>query len=268
MNITEHILSLCKNADRKLHALSHVSRYMTLNKRHILMKSFIISQFSYCLLIWMIHNRGLNIKINQIRERALRIVYDDCSSSFEDLLNKDNSVTIHQRNLQQLVIDIFQVKLGIAPIIMDQMFTFVENNTYNLRSGMHLNRANVHSTQYDVESIGNLETKIRNLVPAHIKYLKTLSTFKNQIKKWIPKDCKCRLCKVYVAQVGFFVEASKTVYLLLWNTILLFLFIQFLFYSILFYFFIGSIYVIYVFHFYSCIYLFYKFIYLFIDLLF
>ena len=232
------------------------------------MKSFIISQFSYCLLIWMIHNRGLNIKINQIRERALRIVYDDCSSSFEDLLNKDNSVTIHQRNLQQLVIDIFQVKLGIAPIIMDQMFTFVENNTYNLRSGMHLNRANVHSTQYDVESIGNLETKIRNLVPAHIKYLKTLSTFKNQIKKWIPKDCKCRLCKVYVAQVGFFVEASKTVYLLLWNTILLFLFIQFLFCSILFYFFIGSIYVIYVFHFYSCIYLFHKFIYLFIDLLF
>ena len=80
----------------------------------------------------MIHNRGLNIKINQIRERALRIVYDDCTSSFEDLLNKDNSVTIHQRNLQQLVIDIFQVKLGIAPIIMDQMFTFVENNTYNL----------------------------------------------------------------------------------------------------------------------------------------
>ena len=116
----------------------------------------------------MIHNRGLNIKINQIRERALRIVYDDCSSSFEDLLNKDNSVTIHQRNLQQLVIDIFQVKLGIAPIIMDQMFTFVENNTYNLRSGMHLNRVNMHSTQYSTEPIDNLGAKILNLVPVHM----------------------------------------------------------------------------------------------------
>ena len=232
------------------------------------MKSFIISQFSYCLLIWMIHKKGLNIKINHIRERALRIVYDEYSSSFEDLLTKDKSVTIHQRNLQQLVIDIFQVKIGIAPIIMDQIFTFVESNTCNLRSGIHLNRVNIHATQYDVESIGNLETKIWNLVPVHIKHLKTLSTFKNQIKKWIPKDCKCRLCEVYVAQVGFFVEASKTVYLLLWNIILLFLFIQFLFYSILFYFFIGSIYVIYVFQFYSCIYLFYKFIYLFIFLLF
>ena len=52
----------------------------------------------------MMHNRGLNNKIKQIHQRALRIVYDDYSSNFEDLLNKDKSVTIHQCNLQQLAI--------------------------------------------------------------------------------------------------------------------------------------------------------------------
>ena len=135
LNFKEHILSLCKKANRKLHALSRVSKYMTLNKRRILMKSFIISQFNYCPLIWMIFKRGFNNKINHIHERALRIVYNDYSSSFEDLLNKDKSVTIHQRNLQQLAIEIFKVKIGIAPIIMNEIFTFVENNTYNLRSG-------------------------------------------------------------------------------------------------------------------------------------
>ena len=98
-----HILSLWKKED-KLHALSRDSKYMTLNKRRIFMESFIISQFNYCPLIWMIHSRGLNNKINRIHERALRIVYDDNRSSFEDLLNKDKSVTIHQRNLQQLAI--------------------------------------------------------------------------------------------------------------------------------------------------------------------
>ena len=130
----------------------------------------------------MIHSRGLNNKINRIHERALRIVYDDNRSSFEDLLNKDKSVTIHQRNLQQLAIEIFKVKIGIAPIIMNEIFTFVENNTYNLRSGMHLSRVNVHSTQYGTESIGNLEAEIWNLVPVLMKNLKALSTFKNQIK--------------------------------------------------------------------------------------
>ena len=95
INFKDHILSLCKKANRKLHALSCVSKYMTLNKRRMLMKSYIISQFNYCPLIWMLHNRALNNKINHIHERALRIVYDDHSSSFDDLLNKDKSVTIH-----------------------------------------------------------------------------------------------------------------------------------------------------------------------------
>ena len=72
---------------------------------------------------------------------------------------------------------------------MNEIFTFAEKNTYNLRSGIHLSRVNVHSTQYGTESIGYLRAKIWDLVPVHMKDLKTLSTFKNQIKKWIPKDC-------------------------------------------------------------------------------
>ena len=120
---------------------------MTLNKRRTLMKSFIISQFIYCPLIWMMRKRGFNNKINHIHERALRIVYSGYSSTFENLLNKDKSVTIHQHNLQQLAIEIFKVKIGIAPKIMNEVFTFVVNNTYNLRSGMHLSRVNVNSTQ-------------------------------------------------------------------------------------------------------------------------
>ena len=60
-----------------------------------------------------------------MHERALPIAYDDYSSFFEDLLNKDKSVTIHQRNLQQLAIEIFKVKIGIAPTIMNEIFTFV-----------------------------------------------------------------------------------------------------------------------------------------------
>ena len=48
--------------------------------------------------------QSLNKKNNRIHERALRVVYDDYSSSLEDLLNKEKSVRIHQRNLRQLAI--------------------------------------------------------------------------------------------------------------------------------------------------------------------
>ena len=72
LNFKEHILSLCNKANRKHHALSRISKYMTLNKRCILMKSFIISQFNYCPLMWMIHNIGLNNKIRESLTYSIR----------------------------------------------------------------------------------------------------------------------------------------------------------------------------------------------------
>ena len=64
-------------------------------QRRLIMKSFISSQFGYCPMIWMNHSRALNNKINRIHERALRLVYRDKKSTFEELLNKDNSVKFH-----------------------------------------------------------------------------------------------------------------------------------------------------------------------------
>ena len=51
LSFSEHVTYLCETANRKLHALPRVSKYINLKKRRILMKSFIISQFSYCPLI-------------------------------------------------------------------------------------------------------------------------------------------------------------------------------------------------------------------------
>ena len=66
------------------------------------MKMFIESQFGYCPLIWMFHGRIVNQKINHLHERAVRIVCKDYISSFEDLLKRDKSVTIHHRNCHWL----------------------------------------------------------------------------------------------------------------------------------------------------------------------
>ena len=78
------------------------------------MKAFITSQFSYGPLIWMFHSRNLNNQINRIHEGALRLVYQN-NLSFSELLDLDNSVTLHQINLQVLVTEIYKIKNGIAP---------------------------------------------------------------------------------------------------------------------------------------------------------
>ena len=104
LSFDEHIASLYRKAGKKLSVLVRLSNFMCTNKKRVLMKAFIESQFSYCPLIWMFHSRGVNNKINHLHERSLRIVYKDNISSFEDLLKKDTSFTIHQRNIQSLAI--------------------------------------------------------------------------------------------------------------------------------------------------------------------
>ena len=86
----------------------------------------------------MFHSRKLNNRINHIHERALRLVYKDYTSSFDDLLLKNNSFRIHHRNLQKLTIEIFKVKLGLAPEIMKKVLPIIEN-LYDLRNETKFN---------------------------------------------------------------------------------------------------------------------------------
>ena len=46
----------------------------------------------------------------------------DVCSSFEDLLKKDNSVSIHHKNLQALVIEMFKVHTKTSLEIMLEVF--------------------------------------------------------------------------------------------------------------------------------------------------
>ena len=106
---------------------------MSLEKRRTLMKAFIESQFNYCPLIWMLHSRALNNKINHIHERALRTVYSDYNPSFYELLDKDDTFTIHQKNVQNLAIEIYKYLHGLSPAILSDVSKVNKSIPYDLR---------------------------------------------------------------------------------------------------------------------------------------
>ena len=66
----------------------------------------------------MFHSRRLNNKINCIREKALRITYQDHISAFQEVLLKYNSVSIHHRNLQALATEMFKIHRNLPPDIL------------------------------------------------------------------------------------------------------------------------------------------------------
>ena len=73
LNFKMHVRELCKKAGRKLRVMSCLAKYMSLEKRKINMRTFFEFQFTYFPLIWMFCDRGLNRKINNLHEKALRI---------------------------------------------------------------------------------------------------------------------------------------------------------------------------------------------------
>ena len=129
----DHIKRICKKSSKKLNALSKISYYMDPLKRWLLMNTFFTSQCNYCPLILMFHCRKLNNKINRLRERCLRLIYNARISSCEELLDQDNSVPIYQNNLQKSTIEFFKTYTGITPQIMNEVFPRNCPLNYNLR---------------------------------------------------------------------------------------------------------------------------------------
>ena len=201
LNFKAHVTELCTIASQKLHALSRVSYYMDFIQRKIIMNSYILAQFGYCLLVWMFYSRGLNNRINKIHKRALRIVYRDDKSSFETLLEKDKSFTIHERAIQKLCIELYKVAYGISPKIMRLVFPTKPEVKYPWENIFQT--FNVRTVAWGTESLSHLGPKIWSLIPLEFKKIPTLPKFKNAIRNWKPSKCPCRLCKYYLASVGF-----------------------------------------------------------------
>ena len=153
----------------------------------------------------MFHNRTLNNRINRLHERALRIVYKDDKSSFEELLIKNGSYTIHERNIQTLAIELYKVSYGLSAQITNLILPLNFDANY---SGQGTFKSfNVKTVSWGTETLAHIGPKIWSIVPNDMKKF-SLSKFTKKIRKWKPIKCPCRLCKTYVHALGFVTISS------------------------------------------------------------
>ena len=197
-----HILEIYKKASRNVSILSKIGPFFPKKRRIIVMKTYIESQFSYCPLIWMFCTREMNHKINHVHERALRIAYDDYNSSFQELLTRSESITIHQRNIHAIAVEMYKFKNGLSPEIMQEIISPYDG--YDTRSGRAFLRPNVKKVFTGALSFSSFGPIVWNeMLPEKLRICENLDIFKTEVKKWIPDNCKCRLCQDYIAGVGF-----------------------------------------------------------------
>ena len=206
LKFDEYILTQCKKAGRKIKALARACRCLSLERRRTLMKAFIESQFAYCPLVWVFCQRSSNTRINHLQERALRIVYNDNASTFEDLLKKDqctikNALSMHYKKIRLLGIELYKVKNNLSTHLMSEIFN-LRNIDYNLCSQTDFKQYPVNTVNYVLKSLRYLAPKIWDIISLEIRNSSSLTEC-IKIKSWIPKHCPCTLCRIYIHHVGY-----------------------------------------------------------------
>ena len=171
------------------------------SKRIILMKTFILSYFNYCPLIWMFCSRKGNSRINRIHERAMRIGHYDYESTFEQLLIKNKTITSYKKHLQYLAIEIYKTFNGLNPPFIDEIFSINECPYYFRNS--KFKTAEPHCKIYGFNTVSYICSQIWNSVPYEINYSPSLQICKKKISEFTSFNCTCNLCKEYVSNIGY-----------------------------------------------------------------
>ena len=102
-------------ASKQYNALARLKCFLGFEERKVLINSFILLSFIYHPLVWSTSSAKSLNKVENLQKRALRFLYDNNSSSYEELLKKLGKSTMNISNYRSLYIEIFKTFHDINP---------------------------------------------------------------------------------------------------------------------------------------------------------
>ena len=144
----------------------------------------------------MFCGKTANNRISRLHKRALRVLHNDYTSTFEDLLEKSEEVTVHCSNLQKLIIKIYECTNYIGPAVLTEFFTTKEIS-YDLRIKNLLQIPKV-KTSYGQSSLSFRSSILWNTLSDSKKPAQNIQGFKTMIRNWKGETCSCIVCKCIV----------------------------------------------------------------------
>ena len=150
----------------------------------------------------MVCSRTSNNMINKSHERALWLILNAHTSDFDTLLQNNNDTCDHHINIQTLMIEIYKMKNNLNLPIMDNMFER-RNNTYILSNFQELATKRKRTVKMGFEILNYRSPQLWSILHENVRQINLLVQFKESVRKWVCSDCPCRLCKLYLPNIGF-----------------------------------------------------------------
>ena len=166
LDFDPHISNLCKKAATQLNVLKRLKTFIGFQEKKILVQSFVYSNFDYCPLVWYFSSSKSLQKIEKLQERALRFLYNDHTSSYDDLLSRSRSTkcTMHVARRRLLCIEIFKTLNHLNPPFMQSIFE-LRSSIYSSRNPNNLAYFRPNQTTFGSKSLKSIGPQIWNGLP-------------------------------------------------------------------------------------------------------
>ena len=103
-----------------------------------------------------------------MHHRILKVIYGLYDLTFQELLEIDGGLTIHQRHLQFLAAEVFKSINNLNPIFMTSFFQ-IRQIPYLLRKGAVVNLPDTYTHKYGINSTHFRACLLWNSLPSELK---------------------------------------------------------------------------------------------------
>ena len=161
----------------------------------------------------MFCGKDANHRTNSTHKRALRILHNDYDSSLDKILTKSDIVTIHTKNFQKLMLEIYKSMNHLNPSYIWYLHERKEIQ-YDLRT-KHLCKSPITKTiKFGMESLSFRGSLLWNNLNDEMKELPTVASLETKIKTWMGEKCNARfvnslfitLCSMYIIFLDIIVD--------------------------------------------------------------
>ena len=189
----EHISVISQKAGRQLNALARLSNVFNTETKLLIMQSFILSQFTYCCVVYHFCSRADMVKIEKLQRKALRFVYQDYQTSYTLLRERSNRPLLYVERQRCLLQEVYKSIHSLGPIYLNDMFK-IKKCEYDYRNMLTIVLPKYKTVTHGKDSLQYNAVKLFNCLNNEYKIVPTLLEFKSKIKNWNGEDCSCRDC--------------------------------------------------------------------------
>ena len=193
LNFNIHIKNICRKASQQLNVLKRIGCYLSKLNKLTIYHTFILSNFNFCPLAWHFCNKNNTLKLEKIQERALRFIYDDFVSTYEELLIKAKVPSLKIRRMRTMAIECFKILNKISPPCLHDLVV-LKDCKYNFRYSNIVDIPRVRTTTYGKNSFKYAASVLWNDLPDDFRKISNFNQLKNILKSWNGNDCKCSVC--------------------------------------------------------------------------